>query len=161
MFNYNADDSSPDHSNNWLGDDVKSTRSKLLITAISLMALVAFVETIRCLRNKRTTDSTPSHLPDSLPQYSTQGPQLNLNSGMGLDECKIKFCTESIVLGESPVIPGPDSNVTCSICLEGNEVGDTVRRIRKCAHCFHAHCIELWLMKNNTCPVCRTILLAF
>ena len=25
-----------------------------------------------------------------------------------------------------------------------------------CLHVFHFHCVEQWLKKRNTCPMCRT-----
>jgi SUMO ligase MMS21 Smc5/6 complex component len=27
-----------------------------------------------------------------------------------------------------------------------------------CNHIYHNNCIEEWLKKNNTCPICRTII---
>ena len=40
----------------------------------------------------------------------------------------------------------------CSICLV-----DTIVNIKKlpCGHEFHKHCIDSWLIDNNTCPNCR------
>lgn len=73
----------------------------------------------------------------------------------GLDDSKINSCTELVVISDSRINIGPDCN-TCSICLENYVPQDTVRSIAKCEHSFHAKCIELWLRKNRTCPVCRT-----
>jgi len=25
----------------------------------------------------------------------------------------------------------------------------------KCGHCFHNHCIDIWLLKSKICPICR------
>lgn len=44
----------------------------------------------------------------------------------------------------------------CSICL-GNE--SRFRATAECNHTFHAHCIFQWLSINQTCPICRSLLL--
>lgn len=41
---------------------------------------------------------------------------------------------------------------TCPICYETDSV---VRQTLPCGHTFHLHCVEQWLRKNNTCPMCR------
>jgi len=41
----------------------------------------------------------------------------------------------------------------CCICRD-NIVYDLVRRL-SCKHYFHIGCIDMWLSKNMTCPVCR------
>lgn len=74
------------------------------------------------------------------------------NNTGGLDESKIIACTELFVVSES------DNSKTCSICLEIYSETERVSVISKCGHCFHANCIQQWLGKNGTCPVCRTSL---
>lgn len=44
----------------------------------------------------------------------------------------------------------------CTICLSALNIGNT--RQTTCGHSFHKNCIEEWLLHNNTCPVCRHIL---
>ena len=44
---------------------------------------------------------------------------------------------------------------TCAVCLETFEDGDTVRLLPRCAHEFHAACVDRWLKKRDACPVCR------
>ncbi|KAL1804247.1 hypothetical protein ACET3Z_032894 [Daucus carota] len=43
---------------------------------------------------------------------------------------------------------------TCSVCLEGLEVGKEFSKL-PCSHVFHASCVDSWLERNNTCPNCR------
>lgn len=77
----------------------------------------------------------------------------------GLDESKIIACTETFQLpneGDETIENG--DRKTCSICLENYGSADELRLIIKCGHCFHASCIQQWLGKNSTCPVCRTSL---
>jgi len=44
---------------------------------------------------------------------------------------------------------------TCSICLEETCASDTVGGLR-CGHAFHQGCVETWLRRSPSCPVCRT-----
>lgn len=47
-----------------------------------------------------------------------------------------------------------ESNRECCICLEENKLGEKVARL-PCGHLFHRPCISDWLIKHNTCPICR------
>ncbi|KAM7463696.1 hypothetical protein LguiA_031817 [Lonicera macranthoides] len=58
------------------------------------------------------------------------------------------------ILGESRRLPKPD-DITCPICLSEYKPKETLRSIPECQHCFHADCIDEWLHRNATCPVCR------
>lgn len=44
----------------------------------------------------------------------------------------------------------------CAVCLENFRVGEECRLLPKCKHCFHAACIDSWLLKAAVCPICRT-----
>ncbi|QKF93644.1 zinc finger protein RING H2-type protein [Fadolivirus algeromassiliense] len=45
----------------------------------------------------------------------------------------------------------------CLSCTSDHSKGDLVCDVSKgkCGHCFHKHCIDKWLQKNNICPTCR------
>uniref|UniRef100_A0A8C4X2G7 RING-type domain-containing protein n=1 Tax=Erpetoichthys calabaricus TaxID=27687 RepID=A0A8C4X2G7_ERPCA len=43
---------------------------------------------------------------------------------------------------------------TCTVCLAAYIRGDLIRSL-PCYHEFHANCIDRWLHRNSTCPVCR------
>ncbi|KAL3517091.1 hypothetical protein ACH5RR_023993 [Cinchona calisaya] len=43
----------------------------------------------------------------------------------------------------------------CTICLGDYEDKDVLRIMPKCGHSFHLSCIDVWLRKQATCPVCR------
>lgn len=40
----------------------------------------------------------------------------------------------------------------CSICLE--EILKNNKEL-ECTHCYHENCINKWLDKEGTCPLCR------
>ncbi|GMH21698.1 hypothetical protein Nepgr_023540 [Nepenthes gracilis] len=43
----------------------------------------------------------------------------------------------------------------CSICLGEYQEKEVLRIMPKCGHSFHLSCIDVWLSKQSTCPVCR------
>ena len=50
-----------------------------------------------------------------------------------------------------------DKGDTCSICFE--EFGsENINQCKMtCKNIFHTECINLWLSKNNSCPLCRSV----
>uniref|UniRef100_A0ACD5WGT9 Uncharacterized protein n=1 Tax=Avena sativa TaxID=4498 RepID=A0ACD5WGT9_AVESA len=58
-----------------------------------------------------------------------------------------------------PVARGADSSSgpagDCPVCLEPLRGGGDVAPAHACGHVFHAPCIEPWLDRRDSCPVCR------
>lgn len=46
------------------------------------------------------------------------------------------------------------SNAECAICLSDQTIGQLATRM-PCGHLFCNECLQRWLVKSNTCPVCR------
>ena len=42
----------------------------------------------------------------------------------------------------------------CAICMESR---DGPRKHCQCGHSFHKRCIDKWLQRHDTCPLCRNI----
>lgn len=43
----------------------------------------------------------------------------------------------------------------CNICLEDFKEGDDMRLLKPCSHTFHTQCIDQWLWKVASCPICK------
>ncbi|GFP85992.1 putative RING-H2 finger protein atl12 [Phtheirospermum japonicum] len=50
---------------------------------------------------------------------------------------------------------GSMEDAQCSICLSEYNEKEVLRIMPKCGHSFHVSCIDIWLRKQSTCPVCR------
>ncbi|XP_011095396.1 NEP1-interacting protein-like 1 [Sesamum indicum] len=47
------------------------------------------------------------------------------------------------------------SDTCCTICLQDFKNGECTRLLPSCRHFFHLHCIDEWLTRQASCPICR------
>jgi hypothetical protein len=65
-------------------------------------------------------------------------------------------------VSSSPSVTSDNDLPTCSICLDCFKDGDELRTL-ECSHCYHRHCIDIWLIgclsdeltDTCNCPQCR------
>ncbi|KAF8410371.1 hypothetical protein HHK36_002899 [Tetracentron sinense] len=48
-----------------------------------------------------------------------------------------------------------EERVSCSVCLQDFQLEETVRSLPHCHHMFHLPCIDEWLIRHASCPLCR------
>uniref|UniRef100_A0A0D9W8E1 RING-type domain-containing protein n=1 Tax=Leersia perrieri TaxID=77586 RepID=A0A0D9W8E1_9ORYZ len=48
-----------------------------------------------------------------------------------------------------------EDDAQCSICLSEYKEKDILRIVPICHHNFHLYCLDAWLLKQTTCPICR------
>lgn len=44
----------------------------------------------------------------------------------------------------------------CAVCLNEFQEQEKLRVLPGCSHAFHIDCIDIWLQKNDNCPLCRS-----
>lgn len=49
-------------------------------------------------------------------------------------------------------------DLQCCICLSSFQDGEKVKKLPDCNHSFHPECVDMWLSKKSSCPLCRASL---
>mmetsp|Transcript_25914 Transcript_25914/g.38387 ORF Transcript_25914/g.38387 Transcript_25914/m.38387 type:complete len:337 (-) Transcript_25914:100-1110(-) len=72
-----------------------------------------------------------------------------------------EICQDVKIMTSVPNDVDETEHLTCSVCLEAFEAGDTLSWSKdlQCKHVFHGDCLLPWLMKNDDCPMCRATLI--
>jgi hypothetical protein len=60
--------------------------------------------------------------------------------------------------GDGAELDESDGDEECSICLTDFAAGDRVSALL-CGHIFHRECVMPWILREDTCPLCRAYLL--
>ncbi|GMJ11520.1 Arabidopsis Toxicos en Levadura 92 [Hibiscus trionum] len=77
----------------------------------------------------------------------------DVNGGKGLS----RSCIQKLPMHELRSIDMIKSREesSCSICILGLNDGEMARKLPRCGHMFHLKCIDEWLSRQGTCPMCR------
>ncbi|KAG7984232.1 hypothetical protein I3843_04G148700 [Carya illinoinensis] len=66
-----------------------------------------------------------------------------------------KTAIESLPFFRFSSLKGTKEGLECSVCLSKFEDAEILRLLPKCKHAFHVECIDNWLVKHSSCPLCR------
>ncbi|XP_062090859.1 E3 ubiquitin-protein ligase ATL42-like [Humulus lupulus] len=66
-----------------------------------------------------------------------------------------KTVVESLPFFRFSSLKGSKEGLECSVCLSKFEDIEVLRLLPKCKHAFHISCIDYWLEKHSSCPLCR------
>lgn len=70
----------------------------------------------------------------------------------GASESAIESSTSTLLYQAGKA--GADNEDVCSICCDVFQENDRLR-VLPCKHHFHAACVDRWLCRNCTCPLCK------
>ena len=62
---------------------------------------------------------------------------------------------ESIPFFHFSALKGSKEGLECAVCISKFEDSDVLRLLPKCRHAFHMNCIDQWLERQSTFPLCR------
>ncbi|KFK35224.1 hypothetical protein AALP_AA5G256500 [Arabis alpina] len=154
----NGETSNSSHSSSSSSSSLDSLKpSVLVITLILLMTLLISVSIcflLRCLN--RCSNNNYHHSPSVTTvdsrRFSGHRVSPETESSSILDSLPIfKF---SSINRRSTSTNSSD----CAVCLSKFESDDQLRLLPLCCHAFHKDCIDVWLISNQTCPLCRSSL---
>ncbi|XP_060211532.1 E3 ubiquitin-protein ligase ATL42-like [Lycium barbarum] len=66
-----------------------------------------------------------------------------------------KTVIESLPFFRFSLLKGSKKGLECAVCLSSFEDVEVLRLLPKCKHAFHINCIDQWLEKHSSCPLCR------
>lgn len=66
-----------------------------------------------------------------------------------------KTVVESLPFFRFSSLKGSREGLECAVCLSRFEDIEILRLLPKCKHAFHIDCIDQWLEKHSSCPLCR------
>lgn len=66
-----------------------------------------------------------------------------------------KTVVESLPFFRFSSLQGSKEGLECSVCLSKFEDIEILRLLPKCKHAFHINCVDQWLEKHSSCPLCR------
>jgi hypothetical protein len=70
------------------------------------------------------------------------------------NEINTKLCKSEKIKKDDPIL-----SEQCFICMDNYKELELKRTLPNCKHCFHKKCIDKWIKKNASCPVCRNSLI--
>jgi hypothetical protein len=59
------------------------------------------------------------------------------------------------ILDEMNTVIKQACNTTCTICLEQMLPENELAVMEGCPHVYHKVCVEMWMKRTRTCPICR------
>ncbi|XP_015060718.1 E3 ubiquitin-protein ligase ATL42-like [Solanum pennellii] len=120
----------------------------VVIGILSIMFSLTFLLLLYAKFCRRS--SLPLHNAMQIDQDRlTTLPMARVSSGID------KTIIESLPFFRFSMLKGSRQGLECAVCLSKFEDVEVLRLLPKCKHAFHINCIDQWLEKHSSCPLCR------
>ncbi|GFY98373.1 RING/U-box superfamily protein [Actinidia rufa] len=147
FLNVEAAESPPSQDDVQSQDAMTNFRPSLgvVIGALAIMFSLTFILLVYAKFCHRA--SSPIHNnPQSLDGLIRSGSRFS-----GIDKTVI----ESLPFFRFASLRGSRAGLECAVCLSKFEDIEILRLLPKCKHAFHIDCVDQWLEKHSSCPLCR------
>ncbi|KAK7247632.1 hypothetical protein RIF29_42519 [Crotalaria pallida] len=138
----------PNASSSASDDAVSNFQPSLavVIAVLGLMFSLTFILLMYAKFCQRNASSVPILDSENLPTLVRSRSRFS-----GIDKTVI----ESLPFFRFSSLKGSKEGLECAVCLSKFEDVEILRLLPKCKHAFHIDCIDHWLEKHSTCPICR------
>ncbi|KAF0927280.1 hypothetical protein E2562_031485 [Oryza meyeriana var. granulata] len=109
-----------------------------------------------------TPSSSSSHLSITVPRvlFVAEGSESPDAYSSGVAAASSPVGLDPAAIASYRKVPfystGADADAMCSICLSEYTDGEMLRVMPDCRHRFHLMCLDAWLRRSASCPVCRS-----
>lgn len=120
----------------------------VVIGMLAIMFTLTFVLLLYakfCHHQSSSSSATSHHIRDGLVRSR------GVINPLGVDRAVVEF----LPFFKFSSLRGSKQGLECSVCLSKFRDEETLRLLPKCKHGFHIDCIDTWLEKHATCPLCR------
>ncbi|KAJ8424691.1 hypothetical protein Cgig2_018498 [Carnegiea gigantea] len=136
-------------------DDPNPTSSNFepsLFVVVGVLSLIFFLTFTLIMYAKfcyHASQLSTIHNIDHFPSHEAMfGPNTRFS---GIERSVV----ESLPYIKFSSLKGSKHGLQCSVCLAEFEEIQTLRLLPKCKHGFHVECIDQWLERHSSCPLCR------
>ena len=124
----------------------------LLFVGVGLLIFVHLCIVGRALRRGFGGNNLNSAATDESRGNSTS---TTANTSMSKHDLEKLPCFDYVIAKETTTKSPGSEPADCAVCLEAFQAGEKCRLLPLCNHSFHAHCVDVWLLKTPFCPICR------
>lgn len=122
---------------------------------------------VHSARHAVSSASSSGHISITVPRVifvadDSDSPGSSSRGGAGGGAASSPVGLDPAVIASYPKVPfsraaaGADAEAACSICLCEYKEGEMQRMMPECRHRFHLMCLDAWLRRSASCPVCRS-----